>query len=302
MGVLKGYPDIVKITNDAFISLEKKIWEGNLEDAPHGRPWHTSFHASQFPSLTRPCGRKALYTMMDVPNAEPISPFLRGVAEIGKAVENIIVDRWRHAGILLEISEEEQMKFSDDDTWLSGATDAILDLRPICDTVVPTDVKSKAIKVIDQMIEGERSYDEKHYIQVQAYIYLCRKFHIEMGWADLGLKPAESGFIIYAAREEPTKIKEFYIEADYELISEGIRTLQEWREDFKDDILPERPKSWMWTLDPCKWCDFKKHVCKPDYKAGITKLSESHAVEFTKNLRSNYDPDIIKERVLDRWR
>jgi len=308
MGVLKGYPDLVKLTEQAYIDLEHKVWKENLEDSPHGRPWHTSFHASQFPSQTRPCGRKAIYTMMDVPNAEPISPFLRGVAEIGKAVEQQIVHRWGFAGLtiggsvaLVEGSETAQIRFADDDTWLTGAADAILDLRPSCDTVLPVDVKSKTTAVLDAMIAGERSYDEKHYIQVQAYIYLCRKYHVEMGWQDLGLKPAESGYIFYSSREDPRKTKEFYVEADYNLINDGIETLHEWKKNFLSGDLPERPKSWYWTIDPCKWCDFKKHVCKPDYKDKVTKIEDSHAMTFTKELRKNYDPEKIKERVLSRW-
>jgi len=151
------------------------------------------------------------------------------------------------------------------------------------------------------MIAGERSYDEKHYIQVQAYIYLCRKYHVEMGWQDLGLKPAESGYIFYSSREDPRKTKEFYVEADYNLINDGIETLHEWKKNFLSGDLPERPKSWYWTIDPCKWCDFKKHVCKPDYKDKVTKIEDSHAMTFTKELRKNYDPEKIKERVLSRW-
>lgn len=302
MGVLKGYPDLVNITKVAYEDSEQKLYQNDLDDA-QDRHRTTSFFASEFPMQPRPCARKALYSLMDVPQSAPNSIFMRGVVEIGKAVEEQIVDRWIDAGIMLSNNQgnKKQIRFEDNETWLSGAADAILDLRPSLNTVVPVDIKSKTTKVLDEMIAGERSYDEKHYAQVQAYIFLCRKYHIEMGWEDIGLKPAESGYIFYASREEPTKTFQFFIEADYTLINNGINTLKDWKANFLSGDLPERPKGWMWGLEPCKWCSYKRDVCKPDYKAGVTRLEDSHAIEYTKNLRKNYDPEKTKERVVERW-
>lgn len=302
MGVLKGHPDLVKLTKEAYESSEHSLHQDDLNDA-EGRHRTTSFFASSFPMAPRPCGRKAIYSLMDVPQAAPNSIFMRGVVEIGKAVEEQIVDRWIEAGLMLSGKEgnEKQIRFTDNETWLSGAADAVLDLRPSLNTVVPVDIKSKTTKVLDEMIAGERSYDEKHYAQVQAYIFLCRKYHVEMGWEDLGLKPAESGYIFYASREEPTKTHQFFIEADYELINDGINTLKDWKANFLSGELPERPKGWLWTLDPCRWCDFKRDICKPDHKAGVTHIEDSHAIEYTKKLRKNYSPEETKERVVARW-
>ncbi len=302
LGVIKSHPDLEEITKNAYISSELQVYEDNLNDVGN-RHRATSFFASNFPAGAKHCGRKAIYSLIDVPPKEPMSPFLRGIVEVGKSVEEQIVDRWIKAGIMLTglDGDPKQIRFEDDETWLSGAADAVMDLRPKLDSVAPVDVKSKTSRILDEMIAGERSYDEKHYAQVQAYIYLCRKYHVEMGWEDLGLKPAKSGFIFYTSREEPTKTKQFYVEANDNLIDEAIVSLKDWKEHYLSGTLPERPKSWRWTFEPCKWCEFKKDVCKPDDKDGITDIQDSHAIEFSTNLRKDYDLEKTKEKVMNRW-
>ncbi len=301
-GLIKIHPDLEAITKKAYIDSEEKVWKDNLNDVGK-RHITTSFFASNFPAGAKHCGRKAIYSMIDTPPKEPMSPFLRGIVEVGKSVEEQIVDRWVEAGIMLSGKEgnEKQIRFEDNETWLSGAADAILDLRPKLNSVVPVDIKSKTTKVLDEMIAGERSYDEKHYAQVQAYIFLCRKYHHEMGWNDLGLKPANSGYIFYTSREEPTKTKQFFVEANDTLINQAIENLKDWKEHYLSGTLPERPKSWRWMLEPCKWCEFKKDVCKPDDKDGIIDIEDSHAIEFSNNLRKDYDLYKTKEKVINRW-
>lgn len=308
MGVIKDYPELDKHTLRAYEELEEKIWRENLESSPHGRPWFTSFHASAFPDKEKPCARKLLYTMMDIPNEKPISPFLRAVADIGQAVEHQIVYRWARAGLTLGIKvpenedeKIEQAKFKDSDLWLTGSMDAILDLRPEYDAVVPVDIKSKAHDVVLQMQNKERSFDRKHYLQVQAYLYFCNKYHKEMGWEEMGLKPARGGFIYYASRQDPRTTAEFWVETDWYLIESSLEFLKSVKKNFQDGVLPERPKDWRWTEEPCKWCDFKKHACKPDYKNKTTELKNSEAITFAKSLRSAYSFEEVQKEVFERW-
>jgi hypothetical protein len=50
------------------------------------------------------------------------------------------------------------------------------------------------------------------------------------------------------------------------------------------------------------FCDFKKNVCRPDQAAGVTKLTESHGVEWSQGVYGHYSPERIRQQVLDRWR
>lgn len=307
--IIKDYPELDKYTEKAYKSLEEKIWRQNLESSPHGRPWFTSFHASSFPEKEKPCGRLALYTMMDTPNPEPMSPFLRGVADIGQAVEYQIVYRWGLSGITIGGSvplwnggQMHQVKFEDRSTWLTGSADAILDLRPEYEYVLPVDVKSKKHEVVEEMKKGTKSYDEKHFYQVQAYMYLCNRFHEEMGWSDIGLKPARGAFIYYASRQDPRFTAEFYVPIDWDVIENGINTLKTWKTSFESGVMPQRDKSWKWTEEPCKWCDMKKYACKPDYKDGVLYIKDSNAIKFSESLRKNYNFEEIEEEVKTRWK
>lgn len=307
-GIIGQAPDLSQITKEAYEQLEDKIWRENLNSSPHGRPWFTSFHASAFPDYDKPCGRLALYTMLDVPRAEPASPLLVATGDIGKQVEYQIVYRWGLQGItiggsvpLWDGADMSQVKFEDDSTWLTGSSDAILDLRPALAHVTPVDVKSKKHEIVQEMQLGRRLYETKHYNQLQAYLYLCNIFHEDMGWGEMGLEPTEGGYIYYASRQDPTTSHAFYIKINWELINRGRQLLGEWREHFIADTLPERPKDWRWTEEPCKWCPMKKFSCKPDNKEKITNLKDSNAVLFAKELRKNYDYDEIKEEVIKRW-
>ncbi len=308
-GIIGQAPDLDGITKDAYEELEEKIWRNNLNSSPHGRPWFTSFHASAFPDRDKPCGRLALYTMLDIPRPEPSPPLLVATGDIGKAVEYQIVYRWGLKGItiggsvpLWDGAHMSQVKFEDDDTWLTGSSDAILDLREwSIPYVVPVDVKSKNHDVVQEMQLGRKSYENKHYLQLQAYLYLCNIFHTDMGWGEMGLQPAEGGYIYYASRQNPRTAHAFFCPIDWELIERGRNLLREWREDFISDNLPERPREWRWTEEPCKWCPMKKYACKPDNKEKITRLTDSNAVTFAKELRPKYDYNEIKEEVIKRW-
>jgi hypothetical protein len=309
LGAATRGPRIDRKTEEAYEALEKEIWRKDLESSPHGRKWHTSFHASTFPGHDQVCGRAALYNFMDIPPAGPISPRLRAFAEVGKAVEYQIVYRWAKAGMLLggpydnlkDGDDIKQLGFADPETWLTGSADAVMNLLPDWPAVLPVDIKSKNHDVVQSMKVGKVPYELKHYMQVQGYIYLCNKFHEEMGWDKLGLEPAKGAIIYYVSRQDPRFTREFYIDANWSFINSAVERMKQWRQMFVNDELPQRDPNWKWTEEPCKWCNYKRDSCKPDVKNGTVKISESRAVPFAKRIRPSYNLDEKIKDVEERW-
>lgn len=268
LGKVSDGPRLEPMTHRAYVTEEERIWR-EVDESPHGRPWHTSFHASQFPGgeSDKRCARKSLYVLMNTPEVEPFKPMNRAIMDIGQALERQIVYRWgrygRTIGGSVPLSPNGpiyQLGLEDDEHWLTGSSDAVLDLRPHWDSVLPVDIKGKDQDKIDLMKIGALSYDLNHYLQIQAYMYLCRVNHISMGWDAMGLEPARGGVIFYASRQRPRHTAEFYVSYDEKFVEAGLARLREWKQLFLDNSLPERPKEWKWTEQPCKWCPFKKEV------------------------------------------
>ncbi len=309
LGAITRGPNVDKVTEEAYAAIEKEIWKMDLDSSPHGNKWHTSFHASSFPGHEKVCARAALYTLLDIPPAGPITPRLRAMAEVGKAVEYQIVYRWAKSGILLggdysQLNDGDDIKqvgFYDPDTWLTGSSDALLDMRPHWDSVLPVDIKSKGHHIIENMKIGKMSWELKHYMQVQGYIYLANKFHTNKGWDKLGLKPAKGGVIYYVSRQDPRFTHEFYVDANWNFINAAVERMKKWKEMFENDVLPPRDKEWKWTEEPCKYCTFKRDSCKPDVKAQVEKLSESKSLTFAKRIRPSYNLATKLEEVINRW-
>lgn len=259
----------------------------------------SSFFASDFPGPEE-YGRCLIYKLLNLPQDQvSITPKGRAIMEIGSAVEHQIVERWNDLGILIVPNYPNQMKIENEDLWLSGYIDAVLDLRPDWDSVMPVEIKSKSNDVIEQMKVGAKSYDQKHYNQLQAYMFYCNMHH-ERYWDMTGLKPAKGGIIYYSSRENPRNTCQFYVDFDADLINSALEKLYTWKNYFINDILPVRPKGQRWTLPPCQWCNTKK-ICKADYQEEIVKISESNAVRLAKELDPSYNLDQIKERVYNRW-
>ena len=276
-----------------------------MEKEPGGR----AFYASMFPGGEDElrCPRLALYNMMNIPEPEPISPSGRAIMNMGNAAEKQIVWRWGKMGLLLNVKVPDkeygymnQIGFTDKETWLSGYADAVMDIRPRWDSVLPVDVKSKSQAKIDAMKAGEASYDPDHYKQVQAYLYLCRKFHQQMGWDKLGLNPAKGGVIYYVSRDNPRSTWSAYVPYDEDFVNAGIERLRVWKEHYLNDELPERPKEWKWTKPPCQWCPLKK-MCKQDIREDVTRLSDSNTVQLAKKLNPDFDLDKVRQEVMKRW-
>lgn len=320
-----------RITNKSYKEREEKIWKEDLENSPHGQPWHTSFHASSFPGDDpTACGRKAFYGLMNVPKPDPISRFLRSVADSGKAIEDELVRRWAEAGYLLsaDVESEFQTGFTDREYWLTGNTDAaVLPYRWTRPHIV--EIKSKAHDKVLQMQRLQRGPDPAHRNQCLTYIGFANEFHPwKSVWVDkdtwriqkeyprgpqehnlikINLDRCIDGSIYYVSRDDPSVTHEFTFTYDPVFMQKGRDALEDWREMYKLDLIPDRPrhkdgKLVGWSEEPCKYCPYKKHVCKPDYQDKITLGQHSHAIEYTKDIWPNYLYSKTREAVLERWK
>lgn len=299
----------------AWSELEDRVWREDLESSPHGRPWHTSFHASSLPgNPDTACARKALYGLLDIPNPVPVDQYGRGIMEAGNAIEEMYVARYEQAGMLLSQPHTARVQtgFSAPEFWLSGNLDAIIRPRGWNRGHV-VEFKGKDHDKIDAMRRGEMSYDFAHYYQLQTYLGFLQtdSFRVYQEFMDgfgghsitveqMGLtEPVASGSILYVSRQRPRHTYEFYFDFDPVVWETATSFLKEWKQNFLDGELPAR-RDWRWTEQPCAYCPVKK-LCKADYKAGVTRLKDSEAVKFAKTLRPKYDYDETRKSVLDRW-
>lgn len=290
------------LTEKAYKRQEEHIYKNDLDNAPHGYPWHTSFHASEFPGdYHLACGRKAVYGLINIPSPQPMPRFLRAVASAGKSIEEHFVDLWSRNGILIssDITEQIQTGFTDEDYWLTGNMDAAI-LPPGWSRPHIVEVKTKSWAKIEEMKQGTRGPDDKHVLQCKTYIGLA---HEQNPWPKL--EPATTGSIYYVSRDDPSQTYEFQFEYEPEFMEAGRAKLKAWREAFIKEEIPDRPrlennKLLGWSLEPCKYCPVKK-MCKQDWKDENFDLSKSHTIEFAKSVRPNYDYEQTRKAVLDRW-
>jgi len=131
---------------------------------------------------------------------------------------------------------------------------------------------------------------------------------------EITLQPPEYGFIYYVSRDNPIDTREFYYELDRKFYDAGREVLAQARQAFVDNVLPHtnfvekrysHPFGWLWGDDPCKWCDYGDS-CRSDNKAALRKgepiaLSESDAVLDAKAIKTDYDLDLVRNAVFQRW-
>lgn len=299
------------IVDAAYKQVEEESWREQLDDAPHGDPWHVSFHASQFPGDDpMACPRQALYQMMDFPPAAPFNRRSRAVMAAGKAIETELVRTWHKAGILLSAppDAEFQTGFEHPEAWLTASTDAII-LPPRWNKPVPVEIKSKYDVEIEKMLVGARGPDDNHISQIKVQLALVRLHQDEL-WP--GLDPVTHGYIYYLSRDMPSKTAEFRVDLDERFFDVGVNTLKQWRAWFDEGLLPElnpskrdsrygHPNGWKWSYPPCVYCPFKK-TCQLDFREGVTDLEQTIGIDRAKMIRPDYDPEAARKRVRDRWR
>lgn len=280
---------------------EEQIWREDLFNSPHGEHWHTSFHASNFPGDDdKACGRKAMYELMNIPADKPVDMGGRMVMAAGKNLEEEIVWRLHRSGILLSDPPDSpyQMGFEDATHWLTGSPDAIINL-PKKNRPHVIEIKGKDGSIVEEMRQGKRSFDKAHRNQTLTYIGLTVE-NQENLWPELN--KCKDGTLLYVSRNRPATTFEFRFSYDKDFMDQGYDQLQNWKESYINEELPERNDEWFWSKPeyPCKYCPFKRY-CKQDVQEGITKLSESNAITHARNVYSEYNYDKTKEEVLDRW-
>lgn len=328
---LGAYKVVGPVVDLAYVNVIAREWYHQLNDAPHGRPWHVSFHASSFPGDTeQACGRYAMYGLMDVPKGEAPDPWLDEVANIGKAIELNVVRKVRDDGRLIlsgqpgrstdpDARDENgkpmpQIGFEDAEHWLTGSVD--LPLLPVnYSTPHIVEVKTKHEGKIDEMMLGMRGPDETHRRQLLCSLGLAHEnpdafLHPQTGEP---MPPAVDGSIFYRARDTewpgPMKKHEFFFSYSAAYMEQGRAHLRDWRQNFIEGELPQpiprknarsHPYGWKWSEGICKYCPLKK-ACKKDYEEGITKIADSHAVAVAQFTRPGYNAAAKRAAVFETW-
>jgi len=294
--------DIVSpLLEQCYKNEEKQIWENDLFSSPHGKHWHTSNHASQFPGDPEDaCPRKAVYGLMNFASNKPTERAGRAIMEAGLDIEDRVVTRFQRAGILLSNppDAEHQTNFQEKKVWLSGNSDAIIKI-PRSNRPYVVELKTKFQNKIDMMKAGEIGPDKQHINQIKTYIALVHNYGHEY-WPDMD--ECIAGSILYISRDKPSDTVEFKFKYDPEWWEEGIARLEEWNNYFIQDIIPPKPENFMWSKGPCQYCPMKKEICKPDFTNKIENLSESHGIEWTKKVRGDYNYKETRQAVLNRWK
>lgn len=290
----------------AYSTEERRLLETGDDDNPHGQLWHTSFHASSFPAgrdggvNEKPyCGRQAIYDLMNVPSPDIIEPMGRSIMDAGKDAELQIMRRLHRAGLLISADPDADVQtgFVLPQFWLTGNTDGIM-LPPDWNKGHVLETKGKDHDVIAQMRMGVVPPDPYHIAQLKVYIWMAHRCSKKL-WPHL--EPVTSGSLIYFSRARPRHTAEFLIDLDFDFIREGLLNLIAWKRAFLAGELPARPKGWRWTEDPCDWCAYKKHLCRPDERDGVTRIEDSALIAYAKSIRPDYDHKAVIETVKARW-
>jgi hypothetical protein len=322
---------------NAYSSEEDEIWRTGSEESPHGHPWHTSFHASEFPDIEgTTCNRAAVYKLLGPPEEKPITAHLRAWFDLGKNLELDWVRRFAYYGVLLSADQtagaDVQTGFADRAHWLTGSSDAII-LPPFWTRGHCTEIKTTSHEKVQAMLQGEpppKSHG-KYLRQTKAYIALaheapytptvmvcdksglmvipainrCREGHAGSCQPRIiTLEPPVDGTLIYSSREEPMTTVSFYVTYDPELMAAGRARIALMQEAFLRDEIPAHPREQeksKWSVAPCEYCSLKKFVCKPDYTKKITKLSDSHLASFGRKIRPGFDIEERRQAVITRW-
>jgi len=151
---------------------------------------------------------------------------------------------------------------------------------------------------------------------VTKIVTVCPEHGTDKCLRDEELEAVQYGFLYYVARDDPSQTWEFFYELDPDFMAAGRKQLDMWRQWFLEGRLPQtnfedkrfsHPFKWQWTKDeyPCKWCDFGD-ICREDHKAAVKlgepiQLADSAGIEVAREVREEYDFDLVKAAVLARW-
>jgi hypothetical protein len=321
---------------EAYEFDEKKRWKEEIQN-PHGRSWHLSMHGSQFPGEDDlVCGRAQVYGLLDPYEEKPREPRVRMLFDQGLDIEHRFVERLSRHGILLSADvtgdDDFQTSFEDSNIWLTGSPDAII-LPRFTKKAHVVEIKTTSMEKVENMKSDPGNVPMSHtkYMR-QLKLYICRahdmpftpsamvcrisgtimnkKFkcnHKHDGECDgvlISVEPPDSGTLIYAPREEPLNTVSYYAKYDPTFYKSGSEKLAKWKQYFLEDKIPPHVlegQSAKWSVDPCKWCDLKKSICKIDYKEKVTSLSKSNLIKHNQTIRPDYDFEKTRKAVLEFW-
>src|SRR4029077_14369434 len=97
--------------------------------------------------------------------------------------------------------------------------------------LVPIDIKSKDHEVITDLRFGKREPDKKHILQLQCYFYLVDKL-MEVEGIEWELEKPTGGFLYYVSRQDPTYVKDVWVQRDDDLIDKSVETLKQLKNNF----------------------------------------------------------------------
>lgn len=335
---------VQSMVDSAFASASENEWRETLGEDPHGQPWFTSMHVSSFPGDdSRACARKHVYSMMGFAKTKQMPQNAIAAGVIGSAVEDWVTNLLDFDGRLLSASagSKHQIGLEDADHWLTGSPDMIV-LPPFWNRPLVIEKKTAYADVVDEMRSLKRGCVPAHARQCRGYVGLGHHLSKELwpsavvckhSWrlaeqgnepvidamvcaehginADSGclieieLQPITQGVVLYSSRDHAENRASWYFEHDEAWFQKGLATLRRAQEHYATDTIPPHPFGGkQWSAPPCQWCDYKKDVCKPDHQGGVTKLTESHGVEWSRAVygEHGYDPDAVRRAVLERWR
>jgi hypothetical protein len=316
-------------------------WRNRIGDSPHGSPWFSSMHVSSFPGGPRSCDRFLAYEMMGFAHSEPLPQRVYSAGAAGIGIEKWTTDLLEEDGRLLSMpsSADHGIGFEDADHWLTGSPDIVV-LPPFWNRPLIIEKKGAKLEHVEEMRAITRSYFPKHANQTRGYIGMGTRVSQQLWpravvckhtWrlaedgnepvidaqvcpdhgvhADSGcliaidLQPINSAVLLYSARDNPEIRASFYFEHDEAWFQKGLESLRRVQQHFAQDLIPPHPFGGkQWSAEPCKFCDLKKNVCKPDHQLGVDRLTASHGVDWSEGVFGHYDPERVRRDVLERWR
>lgn len=175
IGMLK---EIDPLTSQAYRFVEKMEAEAPRQGHQHDAPWHVSFHGSEFPGDSQGCGRRAIYTLMDIPRGSGLFPRqARQRMDAGKDLETQLVTRWYQAGTLVSAPPDSptQTQFIDPEHWLTCTVDAIV-VQPRAFRPIVAEVKNIDDAHVEEMLRMTRKPHEPYVRQVKTEIGLAHEY------------------------------------------------------------------------------------------------------------------------------
>jgi hypothetical protein len=122
---------------------------------------------------------------------------------------------------------------------------------------------------------------------------------------EIDLEPLQTGSLFYNSRDRPNapgKKIEYFFDFNEAAYERARRRLAEVRAHFEAGTIPPHPFGGKgWSEQPCRFCPMKRETCKPDHKAGVTRLEESNGIEWAKQVRGGYSLDVVRDRIAKEW-